>query len=239
MLRLMTTGATGARKPSKKANLSGPFAPARALTGALLLATLLLSGAQALHAHKIGPEAPVTYANRYDVYGGLSFMNFQAGQNLPSRMNLGGGELQGTYWLAGDSIWRRHLGLSADYRFEAGTTPVFPSPGSVNPARKLVTMNIGMLGAQWRGPRNRYAALNYHALAGVGDGNFRGDPNYYVGLYTNRTKPMGVVGVSLDYNRSKNIAVRIQPDMVFEHFGTETREFFSLSGGVLYRFGKN
>jgi hypothetical protein len=103
-------------------------------------------------------------------------------------------------------------------------------------------MNIGMAGVQWRGPKNHYASLNYHALAGVGAGDF--SQAYYngqqinVGLYDSTIKPMGVVGVSLDYNRSKNLAVRIQPDLVFEHFGTETREFFSLSAGVVYRFGK-
>ncbi len=205
-----------------------------------MFATLLLRGTTPLQAQasKIGPEAPANYDNRYEVYGGLSFMNFQAGQNLPTRMNMGGGELQGTYWLSGTSMWRTHLGVSADYRFEAGTTPVFPSPGSYNPARKLVRMNIGMAGVQWRGPKNHYASLNYHALFGVGAGDFSGDTNYNVGLYDNTIKPMGVVGASLDYNRSKNLAIRIQPDLVFEHFGTETREFFSLSGGVVYRFGK-
>ncbi len=237
MLRLMTTGATGARKPStKNRNIAG------ALLTTMLFATLLLRSTTPLQAQaqasKIGPEALANYDNRYEVYGGLSFMNFQAGQNLPTRMNMGGGELEGTYWLSGSSVWRTHLGVSADYRFEAGTTPVFPSPGSVNPARDLVRMNIGMAGVQWRGPKNHYASLNYHALAGVGAGDFSGPSNYNVGLYTNRVKPTGVVGVSLDYNRSKNLAVRIQPDLVFEHFGTETREFFALSAGVAYRFGK-
>jgi hypothetical protein len=235
----MTTGATGARKPSKKT---------RTIFGALLtttlLATVLLGAATPLQAQssKIGPEAPANYDNRYEVYGGLSFMNFQAGQNLPTRMNMGGGELQGTYWLAGDSVWKRHLGVSADYRFEAGTTPTFPSPASVVPQRELVRMNIGMAGVQWRGPKNHYASLNYHALAGVGAGDF--SKTFYngqqvnVGLYDSTIKPTGVVGASLDYNRSKNLAIRIQPDLVFEHFGTETREFFALSGGVIYRFGK-
>jgi hypothetical protein len=239
MLRLMTTGATGARKPSTKTRTT--FG---ALLTTMLLATFLLRGTTPLQAQasKIGPEAPANYDNRYEVYGGLSFMNFQAGQNLPTRMNMGGGEVEGTYWLSGTSRWRTHLGVTGDYRFEAGTTPTFPSPASVNPQRELVRMNIGMAGVQWRGPKNHYASLNYHALAGVGAGDF--SQAYYngqqinVGLYDSTIKPMGVVGVSLDYNRSKNLAVRIQPDLVFEHFGTETREFFSLSAGVVYRFGK-
>jgi hypothetical protein len=235
----MTTGATGARKPSTKfRNIFG------ALLTTMLFATVLLPGATALQAQasKIGLDAPANYDNRYEVYGGLSLMNFQAGQNLPTRMNMGGGELQGTYWLSGTSLWRTHLGVSADYRFEAGTTPTFPSPASVNPQRELVRMNIGMAGVQWRGPKNHYASLNYHALAGVGAGDFSkayyGGQQINVGLYNSTIKPTGVAGVSLDYNRSKNLAIRLQPDLVFEHFGTETREFFALSGGVVYRFGK-
>jgi hypothetical protein len=186
---------------------------------------------------KIGPSAPVTYANRYEVFGGLNFMNFQAGQTLPKRMNLGGGELLGTYWLT------KHLGLSADYRIDAGTTPVLPNPYVNN--RPLVYMNIFMLGGQWRGPKNQYVAVNYHALVGVGDGTFtyslKDVPPAFrppIGLYTNRTKPMAALGGSLDFNRSKNWAIRVSPDLILEHFGTETRVFVAVSGGVVYRFGK-
>ncbi len=72
---------------------------------------------------KIALAAPVTYDNKYEVFGGLNFMNFQAGQGLPKRMNLGGGEILGTYWLT------KSIGLGADYRIDAGTTPVNPNSG--------------------------------------------------------------------------------------------------------------
>ncbi len=49
---------------------------------------------------------------------------------------------------------------------------------------------------------------------------------------------MAALGDSLDFNYSKNIAVRLQPDLILEHFGTETREFFAISAGIVYRFGK-
>jgi hypothetical protein len=196
-----------------------------------------------IYGSKIGPAAPVTYANRYEIYGGLNFMNFQAGQALPTRMNLGGGEILGTYWLPFDVPFLRNLGVGADYRFDAGTTPVLANPYVNN--RPLVYMHVGMLGAQYRGPKNQYVAVNYHAYAGVGAGiftyslkdtppEFRGE----VGLYTNRVKPMAALGGSLDFNRSKNLAIRLSPDLILEHFGTETREFFAISGGVVYRFGK-
>jgi hypothetical protein len=60
-----------------------------------------------------------------------------------------------------------------------------------------------------------------------------------VGLYTNRTKPIAALGGSVDFNISKKMAIRLSPDLILEHFGTETREFFGVSGGVIWRIGKN
>jgi hypothetical protein len=209
--------------------------------GGVLLAGMFIGGAavQGQAAGKLAAKPPVTYDNRYEVYGGLNFMNFQAGQNLPKRMNLGGGELSATYWLT------HHVGLTADYRGEAGTTPVFPSaPIAPNPNfinRPLVYMNMGMLGAQYRGPKNQFAAINLHGYFGVSHGVFDGGTGgtnpEAVGLYSNRTKPIAALGGSLDLNRSKNFAIRLSPDLILEHFGTETREFFAISAGVVYRFG--
>ena len=158
--------------------------------------------------------------------------NFQAGQNLPKRMNLGGVEFMGTYWFT------RKLGAAGDFRGEAGTTPVFPNPYTTRP---LVVLYTGMGGVEYRGPRNQRFAVDYHALGGVSHGDFTETPlpaGENVGLYTNRTKPIFALGGSLDFNRSKNLALRLQPDLILEHFGTETREFFSLSGGIVYRLGK-
>jgi hypothetical protein len=184
---------------------------------------------------KLGPAAPVTYANKWEIYGGINLMTFQAGQTLPKRMNLGGGEILGTYWLT------NRIGLAADYRGEAGTTPVLANPYTTRP---LVYMNMGLFGAQFRGPKNQHAALNFHAYGGVANGVFNSStaniPAQYgnVGLYQNKTAPMAAVGASIDLNRSKRWAIRLSPDMMIEHFGDETREFFAISGGVVYRFGK-
>jgi hypothetical protein len=184
---------------------------------------------------KLAPAAPVTYDNKYEVYGGASFMNFQAGQNLPKRMNMGGWEALGTYWL------NKKWGLGADVRGEYGTTPVFPNPYNIQ-SRPFVSMTTFMGGAQYRGPKNQHAALNYHAYFGAGHGVFdhstNGVPPQNIGLFSNRTKGMAALGGSVDFNRSKNLAIRLQPDLILEHFGNSTSEFFSISGGVIYRFGK-
>jgi hypothetical protein len=188
---------------------------------------------------RIEPSHGPTYDNKYELYGGLTFMNGQAGQNLPKRYNMGGAEGMFTYWL-GD-----HLGIAADYRWGAGTTPIFPNPYY---SRVLVMQSIYAGGVQWRGLKNRYVAIDYHALAGVSQGTFDhavknfpgGSPlsATEIGLYPNSSTPWGAVGGSIDFNYKPNIAVRLSPDLIFEHFGTETREFVAVSGGVIYRFGK-
>jgi len=187
----------------------------------------------------VQPSRVPTYDNKYEVYGGLNFMNGQAGQNLPKRYNMGGAEGMFTYWLG------KNLGIAADYRWGGGSTPIFPNPYY---SRVLVMQSIYSGGVQWRGPRNRYAAIDYHALAGVSRGTFDhaiqnfpgGSPVKAtdIGLYPNGSTPWGAVGGSIDFNYKPNIAIRIAPDLTFEHFGTELREFVAVSAGVIYRFGK-
>ena len=201
----------------------------------------------------LAPGRGPSYQNRWDVYGGLAFLNGQAGQNLPKRFNMGGGEGQFTYWIPGHLDNR--LGISADVRFGAGTTPVLPN-NIYN--RPLVMEQIYAGGAQWRGPRNRYVAINYHAFGGGVYGIFDRTTNTYpygpspysacpvqnpgqlgnLGMYCNHMAPWGALGGSIDFNQGPKFAVRLAPDLTMEHFGTETRFFFGISLGVLYRGGR-
>ena len=228
-----------ARNFGRRAWMGMMAAVLAATTGVAAAQTAQLQspGASPTAKTKIGFIAPVTYDNKYEVYGGINFMNFQAGQDLPTRMNLGGAEVLGTYWLT------HKWGLGAEWRGEWGTTPVHPNP-YVN-GRPLVALNMIMGGAQYRGPKNQYAALNFHAYVGAAHGNFDHSTGVVppqalpqVGLYTNSTAPIAALGASIDINHSKNVAIRLSPDLMLEHFGTETRTFFAISGGVIYRFGK-
>ena len=207
------------------------------------------------------PQAVYTgpkYTNRFEIYGGLLLMNGQAGQILAKRYNMGGGEGMFTYWLGtphSDSFIKRHLGLVADYRFGAGTTPVV-TIDNIN--RVLVMQHIGSGGFQIRWLKNRYVALDLHGLAGTTYGIFNHATQEYtpgtvgycpaaaqpgqqanLNLYCNGFAPWGAAGGSIDFNESGKLAIRLSPDMTFEHFGTETREFFGISMGAMYRFGKN
>jgi hypothetical protein len=181
---------------------------------------------------KLASRPPVTYDNKYELYSGLSFETFQAGQALPKRMNMGGVEVMGTYWAT------HKLGVAADFRGQAGTTPVFANPYTSSP---LVIRFSGLGGVQYRGPKTQRFAIDLHALGGISYGNFTHTPvpaGYQTGLYKNGTSPMFALGGSVDFNRSKNVAIRLSPDIVFSHFGDEEREFFSISAGLVYRFGK-
>ena len=116
-----------------------------------------------------------------------------------------------------------------------------------NLSRPLVYMNMILAGAQYRGPKNQYAALNYHVYAACSQGNIRrfavGEPadssiSRPVCIRIGRSRSWRLGG-SVDFNLTKNWAIRLSPDLILEHFGNETREFVAVSGGVIYRFGKN
>jgi hypothetical protein len=245
MKKIETGTIAGMDGSAKNPGYRGWIAIAAVVVTSLLPATAHRAQAQ----NKLGPQAPVTYDNKYEAYGGLNYMNFQAGQNLPKRMNLGGGEFEGTYWLT------HKWGLAVEYRGEAGTTQVFPNAQTYGVHRPLVYMNMGLAGAQYRWWGNQHAAIDLHGYGGIADGVFDAgtsgapiapgappptvSPAYIagqVGLYPDKTAPIFALGGSIDFNRSKDIAIRLSPDLILEHFGTETREFFAISGGVVYRF---
>lgn len=191
----------------------------------------------------IAVAAPVTYDNKLEVFGGLNYMGFKAGPYLPQSMNMGGGELMGTYWLR--SGWRRYLapnvlGLAVDYRLDAGTTPVQPNPVGLN--RTLVYQNILMGGVQVRGPNNQFFATGLHVLVGNSWGNFSHGtsptPPERVGLYTDRSAFISAIGGSLDINQSKQFAIRLSPDLMLSRFGTYTGTHFAIAGGLVFRFNR-
>jgi hypothetical protein len=218
------------------------------MTKKITIAAMLVAGLLTLRSAqaqtKLGPNAPVTYDNKYEVYGSLNFMNFMAGPALTRRMDFGGGEFEGTYWLT------RKWGLAAEYRGEAGTTPALANAAIYGVHRPLVYMNMVLFGAQVRLAQNQYAAIDLHAYAGpsfgVFDAGTAGAPPgnqqntpaqiaNIIGLYADHTAPIFALGGSIDMNRSKNWAVRLSPDLMLDEFGSNTREFFAISGGIIYR----
>ncbi len=221
--------------------------PARIASRIIVFALALLAPLAAVpaRAQRVGPPAPITFDNKWELYGGLSYANFKAGEDLTHRMNLGGAEISGTYWLT------QRWGATADYRGGAGTTEVSPSAQVYGIHRPLVFMNDALFGVQYRWIYNQHAALTPHAYGGIAMGVFDDGTQGYgpgnigrtaaqnaqaVGLYADKSAPLIALGAGLDFERSQNWAFRLSPDLILEHFGNEEREFFSISGGVVYRF---
>lgn len=180
---------------------------------------------------KLAAAPPVTYDNPFEVYAGLNYMNFMAGPDLAKQMNLGGVEVSGTFWVT------RKWGAVADFRGDAGTT--FVKPQQYFNGRAIAVLYTGMLGAQYRLQKNQRVATDLHVLAGISHGDFSQTitPAQGSGLYNNISKPIEAAGASFDFNASKKWALRLSPDLIVEQFGPGSREFVSISGGVVYRIG--
>lgn len=223
-------------RTARRTPVSDPSTSRSWWTLALALFSVICMGfASTAQAQLIRPPEKLTYTNRFDVYGGIGLDTMVAGRTLLKRMNFGEFEAQGTYWMV------PRFGLVADLRGEGGTTPVNANPYKIDRASVYQFMAMG--GLQMRGARNQHFALNYHALVGAAHGLF--DTNIgntqpqQVGMFPNSTSPVAALGISLDINRGAHWAVRIQPDaMIRAYDSSDVTEDFSMSAGILYRFGK-
>jgi len=195
----------------------------------------------------------VHYDDRWEIYGGLAFSHFKSGPQLAQGANLGGFDVQGTYWLT------RRLGATGNLRGYYGTQGIDPNP--YNLGGPFVYEHLFLGGATYRLLAGEHAALNAHAMVGGGDGVFSSalghdpyHPGYAVqprdvGMYNDGMGLATTVGGSLDLNRSPKLALRISPDWIMTSYGgygtpssvpsakaTQRQNEFGLSIGLLYRF---
>jgi hypothetical protein len=195
----------------------------------------------------------VRYDNKYEVYGGLGFAHLKSGPELFEGANLGGFDVQGTYWLWG------HLGATANVRGYYGTQGVNPNQYGVKGPFVFQHMFLG--GATYRLIAREHAALSVHGMVGGADGVFSHglgtsplNPSYTVqprdvGMYNDGLGLASTIGGSLDLNRSPRLALRISPDWIMTRYGgydtptnvpstfaTHSQNEFGISVGILYRF---
>ncbi len=201
---------------------------------ALGVAGLLATSARRMEAQegKLALAAPVTYDNRFELYVGLNYQGFEAGPALAKVMNLGGAEVSGTYWVT------KKWGATVVARPEAGTS--FVTPNAAFNGRAIVALYSGLGGVQYRVGQNQKAAFSLHAFGGAAHGDFSETITVQQGsgFYNNETKLIQAAGGAFDFNLSKNFALRLSPDVVFEEFGPGVRQYFYVSGGLVWRIGK-
>jgi hypothetical protein len=167
----------------------------------------------------VDPLAKVRYDNRYDMSLGFAYDHMKAGPTLLQGSNLGGLDMEGSYWLT------RTWGIVASGRGYVGTSGTGPNHDGPNgaPIRgPMVKQYLFVGGAEWLGPHNKHGALIAHAMFGGVYGNFQkdllGNPPSDFDFYYNQIAPAAIVGGHFDLNRNEHWVFRIAPDAVMTHY---------------------
>jgi hypothetical protein len=193
---------------------------------------------------QIDPLAKVRYDNRYDLSVEMAYDHMKAGPNLLQGANLGGLNVNGSFWLS------RNWGLEGTERTYLGTSGAAPNDANTNggPIKgPFVSEYFFTGGVQWLGPHNKHGALIAHAMAGGVYGDFQrdllGKPASVVGFYNNQIAPAIIVGGHIDLNRSEHWVFRITPDAVWTRYSinyppniTQNDINFAISVGAQYKF---
>ncbi len=190
----------------------------------------------------VNPLEKVRYDNRYDLSLGMGYDHMKAGPTLLQGANLGGLDMDGSYWLT------RHWGIQSSGRAYVGTSGTAPnSPNNVRGAMVKEYYFVG--GGEWLGPHNEHGALIAHAMFGGVYGNFQkdllGQPPAKFDFYNNQIAPAAIIGGHIDLNRSEHWVFRITPDAIIKRYSidyaphtTSTDVNFAISVGLQYKFTK-
>jgi len=166
------------------------------------------------------PLAKVRYDNRWDMSLGLAYDHMKAGPTLLQGANLGGLDLEGSYWLS------RNWGIEGSGRGYVGTSGTQVNAKNGPPGGDLqgpmVKEYFFVGGAEWLGPHNKHGAIIGHAMFGGVYGDFQKDllgqaPGYF-DFYYNQLAPAAIIGGHFDLNRSDRWVFRITPDAVMTHY---------------------
>jgi hypothetical protein len=201
----------------------------------------------------LDPLAKVRYDNRWDLSLGFAYDHMKAGPTLLQGSNLGGLDMDGSYWL------NRHWGIEASGRGYVGTSGAginyLPPPHSGTLKGPMVKQYFFVAGPEWLGPHNKHGAILAHVMLGGVYGNFEKDllgigPGWF-DFYYNQVAPAAIAGGHFDLNRSEHWVFRVTPDAVVTHYtfynpyvsGTPIsyKQYdvnFAISVGVEYKFTK-
>jgi len=170
----------------------------------------------------VDPLANVRYDNRYDLSVTLAYAHLKAGPNAHEGANLGGLNLEGSYWLT------KRFGLEGTGRAYMGTSGAAPNSFVRNGHTEtiqgpFVAEYIFAAGPEFLGPHNKHGALIAHVLAGGAYGKFeqdlRGQPSSLLAFYHDQLAPAVVMGGHFDLNRSPRWVFRVTVDGLLTDYG--------------------
>jgi len=190
----------------------------------------------------VDPLANVRYDNRFDLSLGMAYGRIMAGPTLDQGANLGGLDLNGSYWFS------KHWGLEGSGRGYLGTSGAAASAPPIK--GPFVSQYLFAGGAEWLGPHNKHGALIAHAM--VGGARFDSHLGtthtaQEVDFYPNQIAPAAIFGGHFDLNRSAHWVFRVTPDALFTRYSFNYTTLpatasprsnwnFGISVGVEYKF---
>lgn len=174
-----------------------------------------------------------TYSHKYETYFGGGYLRFRPGSTL-QRINE-------SAWNVGiTDYFRGKLGITGDFRGYYGTTFTYVNQYQVfSPSISQYTF---MGGPTYRFFEGQHWGWTANVLAGLGHGNFGtgtgGLPPTLIGLYPDGDAFNLSAGVSVDFNLSPALALRLTPNYLMSRYGSDTQNNLGFNVGVVYRFGR-
>jgi hypothetical protein len=175
------------------------------------------------------------YDNSWELSGGLAYANLPSGPSILPRAQLPGVNVAATQWLL--PRW----GVTGDYRGYVGLGNTNVNPYATN--SPLAIENFFSAGGEYRWIRTPAIAVSPQILAGGGFGIFNqhvpnGVSNGQLGIYPNGGTFDLIGGANIDFNTSSGLGVRISPNAIVTDFNGNLRTSFTVTAGVVWRYGR-
>jgi hypothetical protein len=179
------------------------------------------------------------YSHLYEVYAGTGFIRTIPGPGLVGGQGFQRFNLYS--WDFGLSrYFNERLGVTLDGRGQYGTAYIGNNQYNIN--HPAISQYSAMLGPTYRFLLKPKYSVSARVLGGGIYGNFSGDTDKFgsaaTGLYPDGATFAITAGVPLEYNVSPSLGVRIVPEYFATGFGSTLQNGYGVSGGVVYRFGK-
>jgi hypothetical protein len=208
--------------------------------GSLFVAVALCVAGLALSPVGAGAQVVVAddnfhYDNSWELSAGLAYAALPSGPTILPRAELPGLNVAATQWLL--PRW----GVTADYRGYAGVGNTNVNPYTVN--SPLAVENFFSVGGEYRWIRTPAIAISPQLLGGGGFGTFNlhvpnGVTNGQLGIYPNGATFDVIGGANIDFNTSSGLGVRVSPNAIVTDFNGDLRTSFSITAGVVWRYGR-
>ena len=179
------------------------------------------------------------YSHLYEAYVGSGFTRTVPG---PGVAPGGGYQHYNLYmWNVGFTrYFNEKLGVTIDGRGSYGTSYIGNNQYNVN--HPAISQYSGMIGPTYRFLLHPRYSVSGRILGGAVYGNFSGDTDGFgtalLGLYPDGTALAISASVPVEFNVSPTLGLRVAPEYRLTDFGSTIQNGWGLTGGFVYRFGK-